>query len=309
MPAKPGTELERENVLLHQVIDTVPDGIIAADRHGAITLVNAAAVRTFGYSQAEAVGLPMNALFPDSEAKGGCRSMVDALSAGSEWSGEVFARRKDGTSFPAHVSLSFSGRRGTPQRTVVIRAQYLTDKQRLLDQLKHLSLTDDLTGVYNARYFWARLRYEFLRARRYKQPLSCLMLDLDHFKSVNDEHGHRAGDDVLRAVAGAIAKGIREVDILARYGGEEFVVILPNTKRSGAEQCAESVRKRVEALSIDINKKRICTTISVGAAMLTANTGDENELLRHADEALMQAKQRGRNRVCSSSQPRPGGAP
>jgi len=173
-----------------------------------------------------------------------------------------------------------------------------TDQQRVVDRLKHLSITDDLTGLYNVRFLWARFRYEFLRARRYEQPLSCLFLDLDRFKRVNDQYGHRAGDKVLRHVAEQISKSIREVDIVARYGGEEFVVLLPNTDLAGARQCAEAIRKNIADQAIKIGDTTIRTRLSVGVSMLTEDVANEDELLKRADTALLRAKKQGRNRVC-----------
>ena len=169
--------------------------------------------------------------------------------------------------------------------------------QETLDQLKQLSIKDSLTGVYNVRYFWARFRYELLRAIRYEQSLSCLMLDLDRFKSVNDRYGHQVGDDLLRLLAETVSNGIRKVDIIARYGGEEFAIILPNTSAQGALQCAENIREKVSAVGLIIGDKEVRTTVSIGVSVLTKNIKDESELLQQADSALNAAKRAGRNKV------------
>jgi len=169
--------------------------------------------------------------------------------------------------------------------------------QETLDQLKQLSIKDALTGVYNVRYFWARFRYELLRAIRYEQSLSCLMLDLDRFKSVNDRYGHQVGDDLLHLLAETVSNGIREVDIIARYGGEEFAIILPNTSAQGAIQCAENIREKVSAVGLIIGENEVRTTVSIGVSVLTENIKDEAELLQQADSALNAAKHAGRNRA------------
>ena len=169
--------------------------------------------------------------------------------------------------------------------------------QETLDQLKQLSIKDALTGVYNVRYFWARFRYELLRAIRYEQSLSCLMLDLDRFKSVNDRYGHQVGDDLLRLLAETVSNGIRKVDIIARYGGEEFAIILPNTSAQGALQCAENIREKVSAVGLIIGDKEVRTTVSIGVSVLTENIKDESDLLQQADSALNAAKRAGRNKV------------
>lgn len=289
---------ERQRALLRYVVDNVSGCLLTVDANGAISMVNELACETFGYSRSEAVGMPLDMLLPRREGRARGRTLHESLEAKSDWAGEIGALHKNGAEIPMHVSMTFPPAGVADPAPAIVLADDLSDQQRILDRLKHLSITDDLTGVYNVRYLWARFRYEFLRARRYNQPLSCLLLDLDHFKSVNDRYGHRTGDEVLKRVTEAVARGIREVDILARYGGEEFVVILPNTQIAGAEQCAESIRRRIEELAMDIGDRQFQVTLSVGIAVLTHDATDEDELLRRADDALLRAKRSGRNRAC-----------
>lgn len=166
--------------------------------------------------------------------------------------------------------------------------------------LKETSIRDPLTGLCNRREFDRRLRDELLRCKRYRHPLSLLMLDLDHFKAINDGHGHPVGDKVLREVADIVKHALRASDELARYGGEEFAVILPETADSGAQVLAERIRVAVagHTLAID-DRRRINVTVSIGLANFPDDAGTDAKLIAAADSALYAAKRAGRNRVCS----------
>jgi len=290
-------DLERENQLLRKVTGVASDCIMAVDEGTHIHLVNGAVVRTFGYARAELLGQPMEKLFPRGAGQGDGGDIYDAIKAGELWWGEVIAQRRDGSRFPVHVALSFAHDLRVAVTFAVIVARDVTELQRLLGRLTQLSIVDDLTDVYNVRYFWARFRYEMLRSRRYEQELAVLMLDLDRFKRVNDRYGHQMGDKVLHHVA-SLMKGVtREVDIVSRYGGEEFAVILPNTGEEGAISCAENIRATVERTGLGVEGGELKVTLSVGVACLDADVRDEDDLLRRADAALRRAKAQGRNCV------------
>lgn len=169
------------------------------------------------------------------------------------------------------------------------------------DTLRALAFRDGLTGVANRRHFDDVYQKEWRRAQRSGEPLSIVMIDVDHFKRYNDRHGHQSGDDCLRSVAAAIAAALnRPADLLARYGGEEFVCILPDTGIDGAAGKAENLRLAVEQLAIahgDSDTGAI-VTISLGVATVMHAAGQEKQLLDLADQQLYRAKQAGRNRVC-----------
>jgi diguanylate cyclase (GGDEF)-like protein len=166
-------------------------------------------------------------------------------------------------------------------------------------ELEALSITDDLTGIHNHRALQQRLKDEFLRAQPYNDPLSILMVDIDHFKDVNDTHGHLFGDFVLSQLAPVLAGALRETDFLARYGGEEFVVILPQTHFSGCLPVAERVWRAVGEHTFKDGKHSAKITVSVGVAFFpTRNVSSVEQLLAAADRALYQAKEEGRNRIC-----------
>lgn len=165
-------------------------------------------------------------------------------------------------------------------------------------RLLRLSTTDELTGIANRRRFLEVFSVEYQRAERYGTPLSCVVIDLDHFKQVNDRYGHFAGDEVLVAAAASCRVGLRANDLIARWGGEEFVLLLPQTDRGGAEAVAERCRLAIEAAQVTTCGAFVGVTASLGVASFPdARVTRADDLLRLADAALYQAKERGRNRV------------
>ena len=163
-------------------------------------------------------------------------------------------------------------------------------------QLQTLATIDPLTKLMNRRVLDARLDQEFARAARYRHPLGCMMLDVDHFKKVNDTHGHLVGDRVLAQVGALITATIRKTDVAARYGGEEFVVVVPESSRTGALVLAERLRHAVASGGRDSSDlPRV--TVSVGIATTELGVASAQDLLRRADEALYEAKEAGRNRI------------
>ncbi|NOZ25502.1 MAG: sensor domain-containing diguanylate cyclase [Nitrospirae bacterium] len=171
------------------------------------------------------------------------------------------------------------------------------------ERLERLAITDYLTGVYNIRYFYHRLEEEFSRAERYGHPISCIMMDIDHFKNVNDIYGHRMGDMVLREFAQLVRRHVRRSDVFARYGGEEFIILLPQTPLDGAEKEAGRLRVFIREHRFKGIEERI--TSSMGISCWPAhdiNTHDD--LITLADNALFEAKSSGRDRVRTSAEHR-----
>ncbi|GAB4435640.1 MAG: diguanylate cyclase [Chloroflexi bacterium OHK40] len=179
------------------------------------------------------------------------------------------------------------------------RRQAEAANMRLLEELRQMACTDALTGLYNRRHFFELAGRELERARRTGSPLGLLMVDLDHFKAVNDNHGHQVGDQVLQAVAQLFAANLRSADVAARYGGEELVVLLPDTGPAQAQQAAERLREAVGRSPLGGGANPIAITVSIGVAALQgAELRESLELLlARADEALYAAKRAGRNRV------------
>jgi diguanylate cyclase (GGDEF)-like protein len=177
------------------------------------------------------------------------------------------------------------------------------------ERLEQLSVTDPLTGLANRRRLEESLQEEWRRAHRQRTPLSLAMVDIDHFKSYNDQHGHREGDRCLQRVAAQLGSNVRDTDLVARYGGEEFAVVMPDTDSAAAHEVAERIRLAISALAEPLTADQVVTA-SVGVATLNgierqppdqiAEQQSTDQLVERADNALYEAKRTGRNRVRSA---------
>ncbi|MDM7861682.1 diguanylate cyclase [Alteromonas sp. ASW11-36] len=169
--------------------------------------------------------------------------------------------------------------------------------ERLNGELEEMSRIDGLTRLFNRRYWQETFEREFKRAKRYDETCTVLMLDIDHFKKVNDTYGHQAGDKVIQALADVIRDTIRETDSAGRYGGEEFAILLPDTDAASVGYVAERLRKAAEKKQVKHEDHKIDFTISVGAAQYHERHQTALAWLEHADQALYQAKENGRNQA------------
>jgi diguanylate cyclase (GGDEF)-like protein len=199
-----------------------------------------------------------------------------------------------------YVTKPFHDKELLARVRVHYRVKTLQDQLREANQrLETLSITDALTGLFNRRYFDSRFANEVKRAVRYKTPLGVLLIDLDHFKEVNDRYGHRMGDTVLRNVGGILAGGLRGTDSAARYGGEELVVVLTQTSVPGARDAAERLRQQIAEAVHTVAGVTTQITASFGLATSDghATVAECSDLVARADRALYRAKAEGRNRV------------
>jgi diguanylate cyclase (GGDEF)-like protein len=181
------------------------------------------------------------------------------------------------------------------------RARAMQELERTLIGLREQAITDPLTGLYNRRYLWEFLRREWVRAKRKDESLAVVMIDLDHFKRVNDAHGHQAGDFVLVAVAGLLRNQIRSSDIVCRYGGEEFALVLPEASVENVRLRAEHIRAAIKGLDLRHENAPLGRiTASLGVALFPRHADNPDSLIRAADEALYKAKSLGRDRTVFS---------
>jgi len=169
-------------------------------------------------------------------------------------------------------------------------------------KLMALASVDDLTQLYNRRYFFERFNQEVERAMRYQRPVSCIILDIDFFKQVNDSYGHLAGDQVLIDIANILKNNCRQSDLAGRYGGEELILLLPETEANGTMIIAERIREMIEEhRTLDGKGVVIAVTVSMGVASLTGpelrNLDKRERIVQYADDALLLAKKKGRNRI------------
>lgn len=191
--------------------------------------------------------------------------------------------------------------------------QYLEEAQPLLqtklqlEKLKEQSLKDELTGLNNRRFLNSTIGFILEQTKRHNKSLGVLMCDIDHFKSVNDSYGHKAGDEVLKQVADTIKGVLRKSDLIVRFGGEEFLVLLTDQEKHSTMKVAEKIRKAVESKLFDIGDKTIHITISIGVALYPEHSYNFDEVVKMADSALYKAKQSGRNRVVLYEETAPNG--
>jgi diguanylate cyclase (GGDEF)-like protein len=180
---------------------------------------------------------------------------------------------------------------------VAERRRIEAEREGLIGQLKQMAETDFLTGVMNRRSFYAAAERELSAARRYVRGLAVVMLDIDHFKTINDRHGHQIGDEVLKAVAAICQAECRDSDVVARYGGEEFVLLLQEARPGDARDAAERIRAAVARSRVRVGEAEIAVTASLGVATAGPETAGIDQLIRAADAALYRAKAAGRDQV------------
>ena len=195
----------------------------------------------------------------------------------------------------------------TRKETEIIRTQNKALQKEVEERMKaqaaaeHLAITDSLTGLFNRRHFFDLARRELIRSLRFGHPLTLVLVDIDHFKLVNDTYGHIAGDEVLVLEAGLIRASLREGDVVGRYGGEEFVILMPETGVESARLVAERLRESIASQRMDTEKGPISVTISIGIAESGMSGPGEgltlDALLSRTDQALYNAKKAGRNRI------------
>ena len=175
--------------------------------------------------------------------------------------------------------------------------KYAIKRKQMDEKLEKLSTTDPITGLYNRRYFFERGWNEYVNARHNKQTMAIVLIDIDHFKKVNEFYGHVCGDKVLLSVGNLFQKMVRGVDLVARFGAEEFIILMPNSDQKEVDFLAERIRLEVADTPIEHNGKSFHITASIGVAMITNSQADFESMIKQADLALSQAQDKGGNAV------------
>lgn len=277
------------------------DAIIMTDGHRKITFWNKAAERIFQYSENEVMGKDPHEFIAALSFSKKFKEVYPRFQQSGK--GDVIGRtiefaalKKGGKEFPIEMSLSAIQIEGQWCAIAVIRD--ITERKKMEAELRRLATTDALTGVSNRRGFMEKAEHELRRVQRYGNPFTMIMVDIDHFKSINDNYGHQVGDLVLQKMALAIKSALRKSDIFGRIGGEEFSIVLMETEPDTAISISERIRSRIEALSIHTGKETVHITISIGLTFF--REGDDiSTVSKRSDEALYAAKENGRNCVVS----------
>ncbi|MBF0332938.1 MAG: diguanylate cyclase [Alphaproteobacteria bacterium] len=290
---------------LNAIITLAYDAFVVVDEQRRITLFNPAAERMFGWTADEVRNRPFDMLLPERTREDHARLFGQFLDGEAdqrslEGRPEIVGLRRTGDEFPAEVSLSrFRGPGGNVEVTAVVRD--VTERKRTERELVRLATTDSLTGACNRRRFLELAETEVARLRRYGGEASVIMLDIDHFKKINDNWGHGVGDTALVALVELCRQSLREADVTGRVGGEEFAILLPNTGPEAALRLAQRLHERVRALLIPAEGGPVRFTVSLGVAVLDPDRGLTRSISM-ADKCLYEAKQTGRDRVIAERQ-------
>ena len=265
---------------------------IIRNRDGRILQANTAASTLYGYSRDELLRLGNTDLSAEPEATQKATHspapINQVIHIPLRWH-----RKKNGEVFPVEITARFITWEGEGVHLAAIRD--VSERKKIEDELNRLAITDPLTELFNRHHFFAEGQKVFLRSKHPPCDLAVLMVDIDHFKQVNDTYGHPAGDHVLREAAKRIRQSLRPTDLLGRYGGEEFIAVLPRTHLADVCQIADRLIKSIGGQPIGNNGQSIPITVSIGIARLEETTNSFDELVSNADRALYQAKHNGRN--------------
>ncbi len=289
---------------LAAILGAVADAVIAIDDTGIIQSFNPAAERIFGWSPKEAIGRDVIMLMPEPYASAHAGYILNYLRSGVPQiigkGRELIGLRRDGSTFPMDLTVT-EATLDEPRLFIGI-VRDITERKAMEDNLRRLATTDPLTGAANRRHFMDMLAEELARAKRYGHPLTVAMVDIDHFKRLNDTYGHAAGDMALIAFVAEIQERLRETDMLGRLGGEEFALLLPETTAEGGRIAVDALRAHRESVVLEHEGRSIRFTMSAGVADTNhACTGQG--LLAAADAALYRSKHEGRNRVTVAEPP------
>jgi len=293
-------ELQQTKQYMESLIESFTDAIIAADCKGKVVRFNKGAEILLGYRRDEILGGDVVELYESEERAEELMSQMRRN--GNSLAGfETMLRAKDGSLIPVSASSSILFDEDGCEVGTVSTNKDLRDSKEMDDKKEAKAPDDSSSRSYNLGHFTSKLEKEFQRAARYNTPLSLMLLEVDHFKSVKDTHGEKGGEACLKAVTGLVARTARQMDTVARYKGEELAIILPHTDCEGAMIVAERLREEVEAFDLSLGSRTIRLTVSIGVVPYTPGSAmNAKELLAAAECALDAAKRGGRNRVSLS---------
>jgi diguanylate cyclase (GGDEF)-like protein/PAS domain S-box-containing protein len=286
------------------IFENVVEGIFRAEGEGPDALLveaNPALARMLGYSAPGELlrgEVRVGGLFANGQECSQFGHLLTKDGAVHGFQAELL--RGDGGWFWAQLSasrISDANETGASWSLVGVITD-VSERRRMMEEIYRLARTDSLTGLWNRGFFMDLGRRELARCRREGQPASLIMADADHFKQINDTHGHEAGDEALRCMAGVLSAGVREVDLLARLGGEEFAILLPGADAAVAFAVAERIRQGIREKRLRCaDGECFCITLSLGVSCCHNASSSLEKMLRCADTALYSAKNAGRNRV------------
>lgn len=295
-------DIEAYSQRLEAIVENAFDGILSVDESSRITFMNKSARELFGYSATDIQQLTLHALIPVN-VRDKHDGYMKSFSESTDLARDMRSRatltgvRKDGSEFPIEVSISKIKVAGEIEMIAVMRD--ISVRARLIKELQEAATLDQLTGLANKRLFDEELKREVALSLRYKQAMCLVLFDLDHFKQVNDTHGHSGGDEVLKVVARLTREEVRQSDLSCRWGGEEFAILLPKTQLKGAITLAEKLRLEIASYDFDLSNKRFNVSASFGVVEIDIDGESVKSLFERCDSLLYAAKKAGRNCVHS----------
>lgn len=302
LAAKRERELRLNQAWISTIVAGITDyALMSLDAAGRATDWNPGVARLTGFSAGTVVGKPYALFYPDGTLPG--QRVLDRLQEAdrSGWSlDEGWLRRADGSQFWGSCLIAplLPGNEAPPEgRAYSLIVRDISDRREANETRRNAINCDHLTGLVNRRAFFEAADLEVQRWQRQPRPLSIVMVDADHFKGINDAHGHAVGDAVLRHLAAGLSATFRPLDVVARIGGEEFLVLLPDTTLDGACAVASRLCQRIAEQAVEVDGRSIRYTVSAGVATMDDAVAGVADLLKRADTAMYAAKARGRNRV------------
>jgi diguanylate cyclase (GGDEF)-like protein/PAS domain S-box-containing protein len=283
-------------VAYHSVVESLSDGVLVLDREDRIVAMNPAAENLLSVNRTDTIGHPIDSVLC------GPHNLLNRTQHGGETRAEVIMgngmqeRVYDLRVMPLLDRSNELSGRSVVVRDITERKRDEHEREDFIEQLQELATIDELTGLNNRRQFFMLAEHEWGRAKRYRTPLAAVMMDVDHFKKINDTHGHAAGDEVLRAIARCCLENLRELDVVGRYGGEEFAILLVDTGALEAREIADRIRACIADTPVQTMRGLLEVTVSMGVAE-TGHVSNLTALLDRADAALYVAKDSGRNYV------------
>lgn len=291
--------------LYKNILNNLHDGVYYVNKHRQITYWNKAANRISGFSEHEVLGhCCSDNILRHIDERGselcihGC-PLAATMADGKIREADVYLHHKSGHRLPVSVRVSPIY---DEKSEIIGGVEIFSDnssRKHIIEEIQELKkevFLDPLTHIGNRKYANFVIDKSIMELREFQVPFGFMFLDIDNFKLVNDERGHRIGDDVLKMVADSAGNALRPLDSICRWGGEEFIVIIPNIDRSVLAEAAERIRVLVEHSWIDYNKERVAVTLSIGATMATLDD-DRSSLITRADELMYASKTSGKNRI------------
>ncbi len=278
-----------------QVFDHARDAILLVDREHRVLAANRAYTELTGYPAEDVIGVELPSLRLGVQDRSFCDRLRDHIDSQGHWEGELWGMRRDGSTIPIRAVMSaITDQNGEPSSYMLMLSD-ISERQRVVEQARHQAEHDALTGLPNRTLFMDRLEQALAAVARQHRQFALMFIDLDHFKAVNDNHGHEAGDAVLQEVAQRLRRCVRRVDTVSRLGGDEFVVLLADI--GGVDQAAHVAATIMQSVArpIEAEAGPLSLSVSIGIAICPSDGEDPKTLLRHADVAMYHAKESGRS--------------